>query len=190
MDFTKQKQVDDYINSLGVFLDNDELYMKTGKEDFILIDSKKQRILDYVDKNTSPFVDLTVRFPVINLKIFTDYEKREKEIEKNSEIFNEIKDSKKYAKKGWVLIGLGKSYPTQEFGRVKYLIYDYNNRDFNPIKDDFLEEKDIKNSYSISNIAKLKKINSDTFENQYKKAYEIEMKKWNEIPIYDIGDFE
>lgn len=37
MEFKTQKQVDDYINSLGVFLNNDELYMKTENDDYILL---------------------------------------------------------------------------------------------------------------------------------------------------------
>lgn len=54
------------------------------------------------------------------------------------------------------------------------------------MKDDFLEDKDIKNSYGILNITVLKKVNSESFEKPYKNAYENELKKWKKIPVCRI----
>lgn len=188
MEFRTQKQVDDYINSLGVFINQDELCMKTDSDNYIVIDDKKRKIINYVDKNTNVFSEVKVTFPIIDFKIFKDYHIREKTIAKHKQIVDEIKDSKRFLKNGWRLIHLKKSYFDKSRDSIKYLIYDLKEKIYNPIKEDFLDDKDKKNAYEVSSIMILKNVDKETFENQYADAYKIEKKKWEKIPIYDIGE--
>ncbi len=189
MEFKTQKQVDNYIESLGVFLSNDELHMKVGNDinEHILINDKRKKIIDYVDKNTSPFVDLTVTFPSLDLKIFSDYKGREQTINQNKVLLDDIKSSKKYLKNNWRLIHLEKPIFIEKRKRIKYLIYDIKEKQINYLKECFVEDKEKNNASSIPNIVWLKNLITENFENQYNQAYDIELKKWENIPIYDLG---
>lgn len=192
VEFLKQSDVDAYVDNLSVFENKGELYMKVGENigDYILVESKRQKILDYVDKNTSPFAtciaNFTVKFPILDLKIFDDYKQRELAIKRNKKLLDEIKSSKKYLKRGWRLICLQKPIVVQNNERIRYIIYDFQNNTWNWIRDEFLEDSDKKNSTSITNLVRLKKIGSETFENQYKAAFEFEKKKWDEISVFNM----
>lgn len=187
MEFKTQKQVDEYINNLGVFLNSGELCLKTDNNNYIVIDEKKKKIIDYVDKNTSPFCEVSVTFPTIDFKVFNDYNNREDKIAKHRQVFDEIKDSKKFLKNGWRLIRLNQTY-IDKSNRIKYLIYDFKSKEYNSIKESFLDSKDLNNAYEVNNIVTLENINKESFYNEFADAREIELTKWDKIPVYDIGE--
>ena len=186
MEFKTQKEVDDYIVSLGVFLNKGELCMKTNDGDYIIVDDKKAKIIDYVERNTSPLSEIKIVFPTINLDVFDDYTGREQNIEQYKKYLSQIKDSKKFLKNGWRLIRLKKKTSVEK-EYVEFLIYDYNSKSYNPIKDEFLDSKEKEKAYELPNISILNKLQKENFENQYKQAYKIEMGKWDDIPVYDVG---
>lgn len=188
VEFNTQKEVDNYIKSLGVFLNKGQLCMKTDDDNYILINDKKPKIINYVENNTSPFSEINISFPTINLEIFDKYNSKEEKIETHKMIMDEIKDSSKFLKKGWRLIHLKESYRDDSRKKISYLIYDYGNRTFNPIRDDFISKSEKKNAYDVVNITVIKNLQKEDFENHFKQAKEIEMKKWDEIPIYDVGE--
>lgn len=188
MEFKNQKQVDEYINNLGVFLNSGELCMKTDNNNYIVIDDKKNKIIDYVNKNTSPFSEVSVSFPIIDFKVFNDYNNREDKIIKHKIMIDEIQKSKKFLKKGWRLIRLKKTHLDKSNKKIKYLFYDFKKKMCNPIKEEFLDSKDLNNAYEVKNIVIIRNINKETFDNEFADAYQIELKKWEKIPIYDIGE--
>ena len=188
MEFKNQKQVDEYINNLGVFLNSEELCMKTDNNNYIVIDDKKNKIIDYVNKNTSPFSEVSVSFPIIDFKVFNDYNNREDKIIKHKIMIDEIQKSKKFLKKGWRLIRLKKTHLDKSNKKIKYLFYDFKKKICNPIKEEFLDNKDLNNAYEVKNIVIIRNINKETFDNEFADAYQIELKKWEKIPIYDIGE--
>ena len=118
-----------------------------------------------------------------NLKIFDDYLNKEKSIEKNKQIIESIKASKKFLKKYWLLIYLEKPILLKNNEPIKYLIYNYQNNTYNWIKEDFLEDKEKENAYKILSIIRLKNINSDKFKNPYARAYELEKRKFKDLNI-------
>ena len=189
--FRTQKQVDDYILSLGVFLNDSDLCMKTDDENFIIINEKQPKIIDYIERNTSPFSEVEIRFPSIDFNVFEQYKGRDEIITKHKQYLEEIKGSKKFLKNGWRLIHLQNPSVDESGNHISYLIYDYNEKKYLPIIDDkhFLDSKEKSNAYDVVNISILKKLEKENFENQFQNAYEIEWKKWDKIQVYEnIGD--
>lgn len=108
-------------------------------------------------------------------------------VNQNKVLLHDIKSSKKYLKNNWRLIHLNKPIFIENRKRIKYLIYDIKEKQINYLKDCFVEDKEKKNASSIPNIVRLKNLMTENLENQYADAYEIELKKWRNIPIYDLG---
>ena len=99
MEFKTQSEVNSYIHQLGVFLHDDKLYLKNAEDDYICINDKMEKLMDYIENNTSPLSEVTVTFPVIDFKIFDDYHNRNRTIEENALTIEELKESKKFLKK-------------------------------------------------------------------------------------------
>ena len=190
-EFRTQKQVDDYIKSLGVFLNDSDLCMKKDDDNFIVINEKQPKIIDYIERNTSPFSDVEIIFPKIDFNVFEKYNERDEIITKHKQYWEEIKGSKKFLKNGWRLIHLQNPSVDESGNHISYLIYDYNEKKFIPVIDDnhFIDSKEKSNAYDVVNISILKKLERENFENQFQNAYENELEKWNKIQIYEnIGD--
>lgn len=184
MEFKTQKSVDDYIKEHGFFTSSDKLFMKVSDIEWVCIDDRKERIISHIKNNTDPLTDLAVVFPTISLTTFANYEGREQSISSHIFLLEEIKDSKKFLnRKNWRLIRLEQALRIENT-TIKYLIYDVDKRDYNIIKESFLNKTDMKSAYTIRNITKLVKLNKEDFTNKYKDAYEIELKRFEELGIY------
>lgn len=187
--FTKQKEIDDYIKDNGLFLSEDKLYMKTGDFDWISIDDRKERIIQHIKNNTSPLTDLAIIFPTISLSVFSNYANREESIATNVMLIEEITESQKkfLNNKDWRLVELKAPYRKNNES-IKYIIYDISKKDYNPIKKSFLKDKDLKAAFEVDNIVIIERIIKDKLINQYDKAYDIELKKFNEIGVYNQNE--
>lgn len=188
MEFKTQKEIDKYINERGLFLSENNLYMKVGVFDWININNRKDKIISHIENNTSPFSDLAVTFPSISLSVFKNYEDREQQIATNLLLLDEIEKSQKkfLNKKDWRLIKLNAVY-RKDKEVIKYLIYDLKQKEYNPIKKELLTDREIKTAFEIKNISVINKLSNDNLKNRFDKAYEIELKRFDEIGIYDIG---
>lgn len=184
--FTKQKEIDDYIKDNGLFLSEDKLYMKTGEFDWININDRRERIIQHIRNNTSPLTDLAVTFPSISLSVFSNYNNREESIANHLVLIDEIKKSQKkfLNNKDWRLIELKTPYRKSN-DSIKYLIYDIVKKDYNPIKESFLSDKDLKSAFEVVNLSVIDKLINDKLINRYDKAYEIELKRFGEIGVYN-----
>ena len=102
-------------------------------------------------------------------------------------MLDEIKNSQnKFLKKDWRLIEW-ESFYRKDGEIITYLIYDIKQKDYNPIKKEFLTDKEIKSAFKIKNMSVINKLSNDNLKNRYDKAYEIELKRFDEIGIYNIG---
>ena len=186
-EFTKQIEIDNYIKEMGLFLSENNLFMKVGDYDWININDRKDKIISHIENNTSPFSDLSITFPTISLSVFANYENREESIANNILLLDEIKNSQnKFLKKDWRLVEL-ESFYRKDGEVINYLIFDIKEKEYNPIKKEFLTDKERKSAFKIKNMAVINKLSNDNLKNRYDKAYEIELKRFDEIGIYDIG---
>ena len=186
-EFTKQKEIDNYINERGLFLSGNNLFMKVGEYDWININDRKDKIISHIENNTNPFSDLSITFPTISLSVFANYENREESISNNILLLDEIKNSQnKFLKKDLRLVEL-ESFYRKDGEVINYLIFDIKEKEYNPIKKEFLTDKEIKSAFKIKNMTVINKLSNDNLKNRYDKAYEIELKRFDEIGIYDVG---
>lgn len=186
-EFTKQIEIDNYIKEMGLFLSENNLFMKVGVFDWININDRKDKIVSHIENNTNPFSDLSITFPTISLSVFANYESREQSIAKNLFLLDEIENSqKKFLKKDWRLIEL-ESFYRNDGEIITYLIFDIKQKEYNPIKKELLTDKERKSAFKIKNMTVINKLSNDNLKNRYEKAYEIELKRFDEIGIYDIG---
>lgn len=186
MEFKTQTQVNSYIQQLGVFMHDNKLYLKNAEDNYICINNKRERLMDYIENNTSPLSEITVTFPIIDLKIFDDYNNRNRTIEENALTIEELKESKKFLKKNWRLIKLNKPV-LYENERIHYIIYDLKGKQYQPLRNAFIEPADIKKSYQMANIVRVKNLIHENFKNQYEQAYQTELKNWDRIPVNNAG---
>lgn len=186
-EFTKQIEIDNYIKEMGLFLSENNLFMKVGDYDWININDRKDKIISHIENNTNPFSDLSITFPTISLSVFANYESREESIANNILLLDEIKNSQnKFLKKDWRLVEL-ESFYRKDGEVINYLIFDIKEKEYNPIKKEFLTDKERKSAFKIKNMAVINKLSNDNLKNRYDKAYEIELKRFDEIGIYDVG---
>lgn len=186
MEFKTQEQINQYINDRGLFLSDDKLFQKCGEYDWINIDSRKNRIISFIENNISPFSDnLTVTFPSIALSVFSNYENREESIAAHIELLEDIKESGKklFNNKNWRLIKLEKHHKIEN-ETIQYLIYDVSLKEYNPIKKQFLNDKDLKSAFEVKNIIVLNKLNNDNLKNRYESQYKNEVEKFDAIGVY------
>ena len=161
--------------------------MKVGDYDWININDRKDKIISHIENNTNPFSDLSITFPTISLSVFANYENREESIANNILLLDEIKNSQnKFLKKDWRLVEL-ESFYRKDGEVINYLIFDIKEKEYNPIKKEFLTDKEIKSAFKIKNMTVINKLSNDNLKNRYDKAYEIELKRFDEIGIYDVG---
>ena len=186
-EFTKQIEIDNYIKEMGLFLSENNLFMKVGDYDWININDRKDKIISHIENNTNPFSDLSITFPTISLSVFANYESREESIANNILLLDEIKNSQnKFLKKDWRLVEL-ESFYRKDGEVINYLVFDIKQKEYNPIKKEFLTDKERKSAFKIKNMAVINKLSTDNLKNRYDKAYEIELKRFDEIGIYDVG---
>lgn len=65
-EFAKQIEIDNYIKEMGLFLSENNLFMKIGNYDWININDRKDKIISHIENNTNPFSDLSITFPTIS----------------------------------------------------------------------------------------------------------------------------
>ena len=104
----------------------------------------------------------------------------------NTLLFDEIKQSQKkfLNNKDWRLIELKSNYKIENTP-IKYLIYDIAAKDYNPIKKEFLNDKDLKAAYEVKNIMVINKLNNDNLINQFNEPYQKELERFNKIGVYN-----
>lgn len=148
-EFAKQIEIDNYIKEMGLFLSENNLFMKIGNYDWININDRKDKIISHIENNTNPFSDLSITFPTISLSVFANYEGREESIANNILLLDEIKNSQnKFLKKDWRLVELESFYRKDE-EVINYLIFDIKEKEYNPIKKEFLTYKERKSALKL-----------------------------------------
>lgn len=148
-EFAKQIQIDNYIKEMGLFLSENNLFMKIGNYDWININDRKDKIISHIENNTNPFSDLSITFPTISLSVFANYKGREESIANNILLLDEIKNSQnKFLKKDWRLVEL-ESFYRKDGEVINYLIFDIKEKEYNPIKKEFLTYKERKSALKL-----------------------------------------
>jgi hypothetical protein len=148
-EFAKQIEIDNYIKEMGLFLSENNLFMKIGNYDWININDRKDKIISHIENNTNPFSDLSITFPTISLSVFANYEGREESIANNILLLDEIKNSQnKFLKKDWRLVEL-ESFYRKDGEVINYLIFDIKEKEYNPIKKEFLTYKERKSALKL-----------------------------------------
>ena len=148
-EFAKQIEIDNYIKEMGLFLSENNLFMKIGNYDWININDRKDKIISHIENNTNPFSDLSITFPTISLSVFANYEGREESIANHILLLDEIKNSQnKFLKKDWRLVEL-ESFYRKDGEVINYLIFDIKEKEYNLIKKEFLTDKERKSALKL-----------------------------------------
>lgn len=187
--FNSNKEIEDYINALGVFTNkNGELYVKTSSKDCEKVGDvyingvafkPKDRLINHILNNTNPFLDFYIVFKEIDLKVFKQYDNRNKAIKKITAEQQKIKDAPQHMKKHFRLVHFSRI--SKKFS--KYWIYDIKENNLTEIDESLLSEPDKKKALSYTNKAIFKKIIDDTLENEYADAYKENLTDFNALKI-------
>ena len=137
-----------------------------------------QQLLD----PTTYVKDLREVIPIIDFKIFEDYDQRNIEIERHKALLEEITGSKSIfnRKKNYKLVYIkSHNHLVLDKEQVGYYIVKDNN--VVPVSSELLEEADMETAVQIHSVDTLRNALKDDMENQYTEIYNEELRKWESL---------
>ena len=118
--------------------------------------------------------------PIIDFKVFDDYDSRNLEIENHKQLLNQIKESKS-------IFGRKKDFKLIYVKKPKSNIYSDTPIDYYVIKDNEVVPidksliDDVKNAIGVISLDEVKKALKEDFTNRYDNNYKRELDKWNSL---------
>ena len=187
--FKSEKEIHDFINNQGLFINDGELCIKTSDSEFeklnnICIGDEVIKATDRLDEffrfNSYPFIDLNnITIPEIDIGIINKYHLRNERIKESKEMQEQIESAPHINKKHFRLIHFDKVKPNDEH----YWIYNTKDGNLSNYSNDLLSAADKKKAVEFPNILSFKRIIEDTLENQFTEQYNAENKKFEDLKI-------
>lgn len=124
--------------------------------------------------------ELSEVLPIIDFKVFDDYDSRNLEIENHKQLLNQIKESKS-------IFGRKKDFKLIYVKKPKSNIYSDTPIDYYVIKDNEVVPidksliDDVKNAIGVISLDEVKKALKEDFTNRYDNKYKRELDKWNSL---------
>lgn len=186
--FKNKKEIQDFIRDNGIFKNNDELCIKTGENEYKILNdvsingeliSPEKRLMEFIRFNAYPFIDIDITFPIIDVSIFNKYAKRDDEIKEHRAIKVELNNAKSVIKKNFKLIYFEKVKPSESH----YSIYNTTNNTLSEYNNNLLTDDEISKRNIFKNKLSFERIIRDNLINQHKQKYDEEMEKFKELNI-------
>ncbi len=123
--------------------------------------------------------ELSEVLPIIDFKVFDDYDNRNLEIENHKQLLNQIKESKSIfgRKKDFKLIFTEKNVLNSNQKEKNYFVIKDN--EVVPIDKSLID--DVKNAIGVISLNEVKKALKEDFTNIYENNYQRELNKWNSL---------
>ena len=128
----------------------------------------------------SHITELSTVIPIVDFEVFTNYDNRNAEIERNKQLLEHIKGSKSIfgKKKDFKLIYV-ENHNFLDIEREQIGYYVIKDNEVVPIDSALLDNVD--NAVKIDNLQDVKKALKDDLNNQYSEIYKEECRKWDSL---------
>ena len=186
--FKNEKEIRDFITDNGIFINDNELCIKTSEKDYKILDninvngeliSPERRLIEFIRNNAYPFIDIDITFPIIDTIVFNQYNKRNEQIKQNRNRKVELNNAKSINKKNFKLIYFEKVKPSESH----YWIYNTANNTLSEYSSNLLTPDEIDKRNVFPNKIAFDNIINDNLINQYKTKYDEEMEKFKGLKI-------
>lgn len=190
--FKSEKEICDFIKKQGLFINEDDLCIKTSETEFerlqnICIDGEmipaKTRLNEFIRFNSYPFINLVnITIPEIDISIINQYHNRNKRIEDNKTIKDEVKDASNILnKRHFRLVKFSKVKPNEEH----YWIFNTKTNSLSAYDNTLLSASEKNKAIEYPNKLFFQRAIEDNCKNQYEDLFKIENKKFQDIKIND-----